>query len=293
MQGEIVHCGAPAHLILRPPVQCTGAAVEIFRHAETGCHRPRGHPFLDEANPSALDVVHAVALHVEGARQPIAKPQHAINRVARRIAILIDELVTKGEIIGRRRHRIFRTARRVAAEATGVLGETTDAGRTIRAEVAVDPVSAVGSRHLVHDDVEIDVEPAGSSNRDRALQLLTVAEPRLDRAHLVLPANVVMVEHAVTVTRGITSALRLADRRVHDRGETHLRQLAGLAGDVVVPPGRVRRPGIDRSRHGHSSQLPVKEAGMRVIDDAHLTLCADTALSGARRRSGRSPEPYG
>ena len=115
------------------------------------------------------------------------------------------------------------------------------------------------------------------NNCNRALELVAADETGLDRAHLVLRANIVLVVSAVPVTGIEVAGLRFAHRRIKDRGTAGAAQCHRVCCDPVVPPRRRRCLGMNRSRYRDPVPLPVKKARMRVVDDAY---CGTPRVAG-------------
>jgi len=115
------------------------------------------------------------------------------------------------------------------------------------------------------------------SNCNRALELVAAAKTGLDRAHLVLRADIVLVVGAVPVTGIEVAGLRFAHRRIEDRGKAGAVQCRRDYCDPVVPPQRCRCLGIDGSPYRDPVPLPVKKARMRVVDDAY---CGTPRVAG-------------
>src|SRR6202047_1462163 len=134
-----------------------------------------------------------------------------MGRIARRLAVNVHELVAKGEIVARHRHGVLWAPRRIAPEAPRVLWEASDIRDAVRTKVAVHTI--VAANQLVHYRIDIDVEPAGMCDGNRALQLFAATKTGLDSTHLVFRSDIVLIKNAVAVTRIKMTRLGFADRR--------------------------------------------------------------------------------
>src|SRR5450755_2823744 len=188
-QREIEGGGPSVHLPENPVLDLGDVAVEIFRDREFSRHGLAVQETQEEVARLPLRVVDTIALQVEAPCEPIGTvDQPSGERAAWMASVDRREIGTEREI----------RSRNVRMEVVGLLRETPASYNAIGIGVTEgeSPGSAAAAA-LVLDHVDIDVEAVGPHHSDATGQLLARSVAGGYASHLVLRAEIVVVEHVV------------------------------------------------------------------------------------------------
>ena len=128
----------------------------------------------------------------------------------------------------------MRILRNIRTKVERIFWEAPDVGGSIRAPVAKHEIPRVAGPVML-DHVEVHVEAVRSQDRHASLQLLAGAESRRHPAHLVLRADIVVVEWPVPIGAWLGPGRSLERRRQPQGRKPGLAQAVRLIGKMIPP----------------------------------------------------------